>query len=229
LAGVSKQLASRKLRQGKTPKQIIQEASLRRERQRLRQHTVNGCGTAGGTGGHGGNGTAPLLSYSEAQKSKENWLSRLRQQEYEQKSGQLVPVAEVRAWQGHIWIPLLQSLRHLPSELRDMFDLLSGPQIEGLLGERIDGILAAAASYLDECFRHAGRPLTDGALHVGEYRVRWTIEPLGPAVGCSAAAVPATLGTPPPPTGGDLPKSPFRRRRRSQPDDDADGAPGGAR
>ena len=198
-AGCSRPLAHRLLARGMTVAAIVERCRVRREQEAARtagglaarrNGGSNGVGNGGnGNGGNGTNGIAPLLSYSAAQAAKENWLYRLRQQEYEQKAGELVPIAEVRQWQAHLWIPLLQSLRHLPSELRDSFDLLSGPELEALLRDRIDAITSAVVSYIDECASRSGKPAADGALRCGAYVVKWCIE-LAPPEVSPAADVP---------------------------------------
>jgi hypothetical protein len=171
LARISVGLASRKLRAGVSASEIIEQAENRRRQQTLRLlPSVPLSGTNGGVGDEG-------ITFAEAQRRKEAALARLRQLEVGEKSNELVPVADIRNWMVHLCRPLVGALRALPGELRGEIDSLSGAELERLLRERIEGILGALVAYLDSCFERAGKPLSDGALTVGGYKVRWWIEP----------------------------------------------------
>jgi hypothetical protein len=198
-AACSRPLAYRLLRRGMSPAQIVERAAERKARLGIavgpRQVGLTiGKGQSNVTGNHHGNGNgfdgrAAVETFSAAQTRKESALADLRSLEYRQRNGDLVEVAEVRDWMNHLLRPMVGALRHLPAELRDQFTLVNGPQFEELLLSRIDNVLLATVSYLAESVSRAGKRLSDGALRVDEYQVRWVIE-LAPPEVSPAADVP---------------------------------------
>ena len=166
IAGVSLTLVHRKLAQGKTARQIIAEAEVH-EAQRTTQPRPTASAAVV-------NGHAATVSFAEAQRRKELALAALREHELATRTGEIVDAAEARTWIRHICVPLTQSIRALPDELRDL--LPEG--LDGLLRRRIEGIIASADRYVVSCFSRAGQPLADGSLDCGNgYRVAWTIIP----------------------------------------------------
>ena len=165
IAGVSLTLVHRKLAQGKTPRAIIAEAEAHNQRTAQRRPIANAAVV---------NGHAATVCFAEAQRRKELALAALREHELATRTGEIVDAEQARAWIHHICTPLMQSIRALPDELRDL--LPEG--MEGLLRRRIEGIIASADRYVVSCFSRAGQPLGDGSLDCGNgYRVAWTIIP----------------------------------------------------
>jgi hypothetical protein len=111
VAGVSVQLVYKKLRMGKSAKQIISEASERENRQTLRDMPVTPVDAV--------NGHAGVLSFSAAQAQKENWAAKLKQVEYQERCGELIPVQYVRHWGQRFLMEARDLWLRGPSELRD--------------------------------------------------------------------------------------------------------------
>lgn len=85
-AGVTKALVSRKLRQGKSPEEIIAEAQIRRAKRE--------AGKA-------------QISTSEAQRRKEIAIAGLRELELKERRGELVETKEV----ANLWAVVFQTVR----------------------------------------------------------------------------------------------------------------------
>jgi hypothetical protein len=178
IAGVSVQLVYRKLRMGKSAREIISEAVLQAEKAALKNAVVNVTELSGSDNArplsHGTNGHAASVPFSEAQRRKELALAGLREAELAEKTRELMLVEEARKWLTHVFLPLVQSFRALPAELRDLL----GPGIEELLRRKVEGIIRSADSYLASCFQRGGKPMSDGALDCGDgWRVEWKIIP----------------------------------------------------
>lgn len=166
VAGVSLTLVNRKLAQGRSPRQIIAEAEQMAQQAAQRHPVVNVAEVNGHSNGH-------AASFAEAQRRKELALARIREAEADEKTGELMPVEEARKWLQHIFLPLVQSFRALPDELRDPLT----PGVAQLLDRRVEGVIRSADLYLENCFQRGGKPLADGALDCGGgWRVRWWIE-----------------------------------------------------
>jgi hypothetical protein len=178
VAGVSLTLVHRKLAQGKSPRQIISEAVLQAEKAALKNAAVNVTELSGSDNArplsHGTNGHAASVPFSEAQRRKELALAGLREAELAEKTRELMPVEEARKWLTHIFVPLVQGFRALPTELRDMLT----PGVEEMLRRKVEGIIRSADLYLASCSSRAGQPMSDGALDCGDgWRVEWKIIP----------------------------------------------------
>jgi hypothetical protein len=168
IAGVSLTLVHRKLAQGKTPRQIIFEAVAREHEmvQDLPTVPVNGHAAADG-----------LVSFAEAQRRKEHALARIREAEADERTGELMPTEQARSWLAHIFVPLVNGMRGIPEEMRDLL----GPEMTELLRRRVESCIACADQYLVACHERAGKPLSDGALDAGNgYRIEWRIIPPPP-------------------------------------------------
>jgi hypothetical protein len=166
-AGCSKQLASRLLARGHSLDEIQERTRERKQRAAERLDLP-----ATPLNGHAA--TAGLVTFSEAQRRKEFALARIREAEADQKIGELMPVEEALQWLRHIYIPLIQSFRALPDEMRDLLT----PELAELLRRRVEGIVGAADTYWASCRTRAGQPLSDGSLVcAGGYRVVWKIIP----------------------------------------------------
>lgn len=86
-AGVSHVLVDRKLKQGKSEAQIIEEANVRRQKQAEKPAKV----------------TDKTESFAEAQARKETALANLRELELAEKRAELISAADVKtAWAAHI-------------------------------------------------------------------------------------------------------------------------------
>jgi hypothetical protein len=168
IAGVSVQLTYRKLRQGKSPREIIFEA-VEREHEMLRDlptTPLNGHAASDG-----------LVSFAEAQRRKEAALATIREHEAGVKTATLMETEQARQWLAHIFVPLVNGMRGVPDEMCDLL----GPELTELLRRRIEGCIASADRYLVACYERAGKPLSDGALDAGGgYRIEWRIIPPPP-------------------------------------------------
>lgn len=164
IAGVSVQLVYRKLRMGKSAKEIINEAAARQALPDLPVIPINGSAAA-----------AALVPYSISQAKKEAALAKIREYEAGEMVGELISKAEVVMWIRHLYTPLINGLRGLPVEMRDFL----GPELAEVLQRRIDGLISTADRYLESC---AGpKPLVDGLLDCpGGHKVRWEIIPPPP-------------------------------------------------
>ncbi len=118
------------------------------------------------------NGHAATVSYAEAQRRKENALAGLRETELAERTGALIDGEQARAWIEHVCVPLVQGIRALPAEMRDLLT----PGVAELLSRRVEGIIRSADMYVASCFSRAGQPLTGGVLDCGGgYAVKWEI------------------------------------------------------
>jgi hypothetical protein len=163
-AGCSKQLASRLLARGMTEAEVIERiAEDKRRKAELDLPT-----TPVRVNGH----AAGIPTFSESQRRKEAALATIREHEAGLKIGALVEAEETRSWLAHIFVPLVNGVRGIPSEMRDLLT----PEVAELLRRRIEGCIASADRYLVECHERAGKPVSDGALDVGNgYRIEWRI------------------------------------------------------
>jgi hypothetical protein len=164
-AGCSKQLASRLLARGMTEAEIIERISENKTRKAERLDLPT---TPIRMNGH----AADIPTFSESQRRKEAALATIREHEAGLKIGTLVEAEQTRQWLAHIFVPLTNGMRGIPSEMRDLLT----PEVAELLRRRIEGCIASADRYLVACHERAGQPLSDGALDVGNgYRIEWRI------------------------------------------------------
>ena len=123
-AGISKQLASRKLKQGKTPAEIVEEANHRRAVQaaktKTRRHTP---------------------PFTESQAKKEAALAALREHELGVKRGGFWPAQVVDRFVKETIMRVRDRFIRLPNELRDALDRRPGLEIEAILTREIEVIL----------------------------------------------------------------------------------------
>jgi len=115
-AGVSRQLASRKLKQGKTPKAIIEEAVFEREK---RTGRTEARAAALKVNGHDAGHAIP--PFTDSQAAKEYWLSRNRELEYKTRCGQLAEVETIQRWDGDVLSFLLNAVERWPEWAGDKF------------------------------------------------------------------------------------------------------------
>ena len=113
IAGVSVQLVYRKLRMGKSAREIVMEAET--QAQHALKHPVVNVAEVG-LNGHAGNGA---LSFAAAQAAKENALAELRQLEVMERRRELMPVSYVRIWGTRFLVEGRDILLAGPSELAD--------------------------------------------------------------------------------------------------------------
>ena len=92
-AGCSRALAHRLLRRGLSKAEICARIA---ENKRRKAELLDLPTTSVRVDGHAANDG--LMSFSEAQCKKEITLSKLRELEYQQKVGMLIPVAYVKTW-----------------------------------------------------------------------------------------------------------------------------------
>jgi hypothetical protein len=164
-AGCSKQLASRLLKRGMTEAEIIERISENKARE---AGLLQLPSTPVRVNGH----AAEIPTFSESQRRKEAALATIREHEAGLKIGTLVEAEETRQWLAHIFVPLVNGMRAIPSEMRDMLP----PGTAELLSRRIEGCIQSADRYLVACHERAGQPVSDGALDVGNgYRIEWRI------------------------------------------------------
>ncbi|HLY20737.1 MAG TPA: helix-turn-helix domain-containing protein [Bryobacteraceae bacterium] len=179
---LSRQTVYRKLRAGKTVKQIESEAEAWRKRkaeeQAWRRQHVNGASGGADARADGNGKVADIETFASAQRRRESAQASLRELEYKIKSAEVVNRAEAIKWFSHLMLPLVNALQHLPSQLRDSLGAMNGLECERLLDSQLRGLLSAAEKYMDECERRAGQPLHDGALKCGDdFYVVWRIVP----------------------------------------------------
>lgn len=129
-AGVSAQTVSRKLKQGKTPEQILSEAIAWKEKQATKSTAT------------------PSESFTEAQARKERALASLRELELAEKNGQLVDLHQVNAWVSGCIIRARDILLRIAPELRDRLSQESDPiTIHELIDKEIRRALNELATY----------------------------------------------------------------------------------
>ncbi|HEY4360086.1 MAG TPA: hypothetical protein VGN17_03925 [Bryobacteraceae bacterium] len=130
--------ASRKLKQGKSPEQIIEEAQ--QWRHQMSQRSQKRASEKAAPDGD--------ISYIEAQRLKEIALKNLRELEYQVKSGDLVPVAEVNAWVAGMIIEARNILLRIAPELRDRLCIEQDPaEIDRLISQEVDRVLQRLAEF----------------------------------------------------------------------------------
>jgi hypothetical protein len=163
-AGCSKQLASRLLKRGMTEAEIIE----RIRENKARKAELDLPTTPVRLNGH----AAEIPTFSESQRRKEAALATIREHEAGLKIGALVEAEQTRRWLAHIFVPLVNGVRGIPDEMRDLLT----PEVAELLRRRIEGCIASADRYLVACHERAGQQLSDGALEAGNgYRIEWKI------------------------------------------------------
>jgi hypothetical protein len=120
LAGVSISRIYRLRQEGKTDSEIIAASERRKEEFVLRD--VPPLPMDAATNGHAG-----VLSFAAAQAAEKNWSAKLKQVEYQERCGELVPIDYVRHW----GLRFLHEARDLwlrgPGELRDQLAAESDP------------------------------------------------------------------------------------------------------
>jgi hypothetical protein len=142
MAGITKQAASRRLRRGESPEQIVSAAENRRARLARISSTngsgnyagwINGvAGEGDGVGVNGGGG-----SYADAARAKLAAQASREQLKLERERGALVPETFV---QTLIVAPLLwfmQERRSLPARLRDDLHMRPGAECEEILSREL--------------------------------------------------------------------------------------------
>ena len=140
-AGVSRQLASRKLQQGKSARVIVLEAQRRRE-----YMAAHGNGN--------GNGNGKLPTYSESQSTKEYYLSELRRLEVAERSGDLAPVHLLQRYFGDIIAHIKGSVMMWPSQIGQLF----GRRVESWLEREVYRAFEEVGRYLRQRAGELGLP-----------------------------------------------------------------------
>jgi hypothetical protein len=172
IAQVSIQLVYKKLRQGRSPAQIVAEAQTRRERQ---QELLAGLPSSGPVNG-GANG----FPFSFWQTKKEAALAGLREAELAEKTATMIETATMRRWLNHWLRPVVDALRNLPGQMSNEVGGETGKRLEKVLEGKIENILQGLVAYLDECSRTGCAPAQDGNVRSGDYQVTWAITPVPP-------------------------------------------------
>jgi hypothetical protein len=133
LAGVSISRVYRLRQEGRSDAQIIADAQRRKEEFVLRDlPTVP-------VNGHAADGT---LSFAAARAAKENWAAKLRQVEYQERSGELIPVSYVRYWGVNFLIAAKDEMLKAPSELADTLAAESNPRaVEEVLRRWVERVM----------------------------------------------------------------------------------------
>ena len=137
-AGVSRQLASRKLQQGKSPNVIMIEARLRRER--------------AATNGNGSHGKIP--PYVESQTRKEFFLAGLREVELQQRRGDLAPVHLLERYFVDIITHIKGSVLAWPAQMGQLF----GRKVESWLEREVYRAFEEVGRYLRQRALDLGLP-----------------------------------------------------------------------
>jgi len=128
-AGCSEATVSRKLKQGKTPQQIIDEAAAWKEKETDKRKPA-------------GN-----ESFTEAQTRKERALADLRELELSAKRGELVSLVQVNAWVSGMILRARDILLRIGPELRDRLSKESDPiTVDGLITKEITRALQELAT-----------------------------------------------------------------------------------
>jgi len=149
MAHISKQAASRKLLQGKTPEDIVVEAQIRRER----LARIRGVNFAGGVNhpGSGGsaliNGSAAAVgvaavdgsagSYADAARAKLAAQASREQLKLERERGALVPESFVQTLVVAPLMWFMQERRFLPARLSDDLHMRPGAECEQILSREL--------------------------------------------------------------------------------------------
>jgi hypothetical protein len=124
-AGLSISRVYRKLAEGRTPAQIIAAAQLRAEQMALKQFPPAPVVT---------NGHAGVLTFAAAQTEKETWAARLKEGEFLERKGELVPVVQVRLFCSKLLVAARDEFLRTPSELADVLAGESNPhEVERIL------------------------------------------------------------------------------------------------
>jgi hypothetical protein len=143
LAGVSKQLASRKLRQGKTPAQIIAEAEAARTARKANGHAAS---------------IPSAPTFAAAQCRKENALAVLRELEVATRMGELIPRYQVTGFLSRGLVAFRDALLRLPGELSDRLAAETSPAVvHDILDGRLRDALQGFARLKEEW---ANRPFS---------------------------------------------------------------------
>ncbi len=159
LAGVSVQLVQRKRALGKSDRAIVAEALAQEERVAQKHPVVNVTDVIG-TNGHASN---QALSYSAAQASKESWLARLRELDYQERSRELIPISYLRIWASRFLVEGRDILLNGPGELADRLASESDPRVvEEILRTWVDRVVQKF--FETETLWGGGEPLEDGVL-----------------------------------------------------------------
>ena len=118
MSGVSISRVYRLLQEGRTGAQIVAAAQQRKEEAALNvlpSKPVKGHGQSNG-----------VLSFSAAQAQRETWTARLRELEFLERQGALIPVSYVKHWGGGFILGVRDELRKV-GELTDALAAESDP------------------------------------------------------------------------------------------------------
>jgi hypothetical protein len=131
MSGISVSRVYRLLSEGRTGAQIVAQAQRRKE-----EAALNVLPTTPVANGH-----AADISFSAAQTQKEIWTGKLRELEYMERCGTLVPNSYVRHWGTGFCIAIRDEMRKA-SELRDVLASESNPaQIQTILDNWVSRVL----------------------------------------------------------------------------------------
>jgi hypothetical protein len=143
LAQISPQRVAQKLRQGKSVNQILKEAENRRMKEMLRRFPLVPVPL------DGADGVTSAASFALWQAKKEKALSELRELEVLEKTGELIPLAQVQLFTSNFLIEAKQLLERAP-EMQDELAATSNPAecgaIVGRWAERVLGRIYAMDS-----------------------------------------------------------------------------------
>jgi hypothetical protein len=123
LAGVSISRVYRLRQEGRSDAQIIADAQRRRE---FVLRDVPPLPVDVVTNGHAG---GAVLSFSAAQAAEKSWSAKLKQVEYQERCGELVPLSYVRHWGTTFLVAARDEMLKAPSELADTLASESDPRV----------------------------------------------------------------------------------------------------
>jgi hypothetical protein len=128
-AGVSVTTVSRKLRQGKTPEQIIQEAEAFRNKEAKREKPTS-------------------ETFDAAQTRKEIALANIREHDFAVKRGEFVKLSEINAWVASMILKAREILTRISPELRDRLARETDPiRIQELIDIEINRALVNLSEF----------------------------------------------------------------------------------
>jgi hypothetical protein len=120
LAGISASRVYALRAQGRSDAEIITASAQRRENLALR--SLPPVPVNGGNG-HRDN----VVTFAAAQAEREIWTAKLKQLDYQERSGELVPMTYVRHWASRFLLEARDLWTRGPSELRDQLASESDP------------------------------------------------------------------------------------------------------
>jgi hypothetical protein len=132
MSGISVSRVYRLLSEGRTGAQIVAQAQRRKEEAALNILPVTPVN------GHAANGA---LTFAAAQTQKEIWTGKLKELEYMERCGTLVPTSYIKFWGAGFCIAVRDEMQKV-GELRDVLASESNPaQIQTILDNWVSRVL----------------------------------------------------------------------------------------